>query len=453
MKLFLLAVAIFGIINARSLKQRGLSKDDEWFEPLKALATEVIVETFDIEGVKDKVEETVDDCMQQDDVTDCLEGEVDAVSDALGKDVSKEARDDARVKVAALADFLKAVYETCKDVEGDEEIGKCAFEEGKRFCAASDFDKKDCMHGVMFVLKKAGEIANRKEDKRGVSKDDDWFEPLRDLGTEVIVETFDLEGVKDKVKQTVEDCMQKDDVTACLEGEVDAVSDALGKDVPQEARDDAKVKVAALSDFLGAVYKTCKDVPEEELGKCAFEEGKRFCEASDFDKKECMGGVMFVLGKAKKMADGKKKSDKRGLSKDDEWFEPLKTLATEVIVETFDIEGVKDKVEETVDDCMQQDDVTDCLEGEVDAVSDALGKDVPKEARDDARVKVAALADFLKAVYETCKDVEGDEEIGKCAFEEGKRFCAASDFDKKDCMRGVMFVLKKAGEIAGRKED
>ncbi|XP_071142551.1 uncharacterized protein [Mytilus edulis] len=451
MKLLLLAVAIFGIINARTLKQRYLSKDDEWFEPLKELATEVIVDTFDIEGVKDKVESTVDTCMQTADVTDCLEGEVDAVSDALGGDVSKEDRDDARVKVAALADFLKAVYDTCKDVE-DEEIGKCAFEEGKRFCAASDFDKKKCMGGVMFVLKKAGEIANRKEDKRGVSKDDDWFGPLSALGTEVIVDTFDLGGVKDIVKQTVEDCMQKDDVTACLEGEVDAVSDALGKDVPQEARDDAKIKVAALSDFLGAVYTTCKDVPVEDLGKCAFEEGERFCDASDFDKKECMGGVMFVLGKAKKMAEEQKNSDKRGLSKDDEWFEPLKALATEVIVETFDIEGVKDKVESTVDECMQKDDVTDCLEGEVDAVSDALGKAVPKEARDDARIKVAALADFLKAVYDTCKDVEGDEEIGKCAFEEGKRFCAASDFDKKDCMHGVMFVLKKAGEIAARKD-
>jgi hypothetical protein len=50
--------------------------------------------------------QNVEDCMQQADVTSCLEGKVDAVSDGLGDKVSKADRDDAKIKVAALADFL-----------------------------------------------------------------------------------------------------------------------------------------------------------------------------------------------------------------------------------------------------------------------------------------------------------------------------------------------------------
>lgn len=101
-----------------------------------------------------------------------------------------------------------------------------------------------------------------------------------------------------------------------------------------------------------------------------------------------------------------------------------------------------DKVEEIVDNCIQQDDVTD-----------ALGKNVPKETSDDAKMEVAALVYLLQAVYGTCKDVEGSDEIGQCAFKEGKQFCGASDFDKKDCMHGVMFVLKKVREIPWQTEE
>jgi hypothetical protein len=53
--------------------------------------------------------------MQQADVTSCLEGKVDAVSDGLGDKVSKADRDDAKIKVAALADFLAAVHGACAD--------------------------------------------------------------------------------------------------------------------------------------------------------------------------------------------------------------------------------------------------------------------------------------------------------------------------------------------------
>lgn len=96
----------------------------------------MVVETFDIEGVKDKIESTVDNCMQKDDVTECLKGEVGAVSDALGKAVSKEARD----KV----DLLHDVYVTCNDVEGDKEIEKCAFKEGKRCLIICMFLSVNC---------------------------------------------------------------------------------------------------------------------------------------------------------------------------------------------------------------------------------------------------------------------------------------------------------------------
>jgi uncharacterized protein (DUF2147 family) len=57
-------------------------------------------------------------------------------------------------------------------------------------------------------------------------------------------------------------------------------------------RDDAKIKVAALADFLAAVHGACADKPEDEIGKCAFAVGKHMCEASDFDMKKCMDGVM-----------------------------------------------------------------------------------------------------------------------------------------------------------------
>jgi hypothetical protein len=83
-------------------------------------------------------------------------------------------------------------------------------------------------------------MAEAGDKKRGLSSDDKWFDGLRDLGTEVIVDTFDLEGVKEQVRQNVEDCMQQADVTSCLEGKVDAVSDGLGDKVSKPDRDDAK---------------------------------------------------------------------------------------------------------------------------------------------------------------------------------------------------------------------
>jgi hypothetical protein len=59
------------------------------------------------------------------------------------------------------------------------------------------------------------------------------------------LDTFDLEGVKEQVRQNVEDCMQQADVTSCLEGKVDAVSDGLGDKVSKADRDDAKIKVVS----------------------------------------------------------------------------------------------------------------------------------------------------------------------------------------------------------------
>jgi hypothetical protein len=446
MKLFLLAVAVFGVINARSLYERGLSRDDKWFDGLRDLGTEVIVETFDLEGAKEQVRQNVEDCMQQADVTSCLEGKVDAVSDGLGDKVSKADRDDAKIKVAALADFLAAVHGACAD-KPEDEIAKCAFAVGKHMCEASDFDMKKCMGGVKFVLEKAKQMAEAGDKKRGLSRDDKWFDGLRDLGTEVIVDTFDLQGVKELVRENVEDCMTKDDVTDCLVGKVDAVANALSHDVSQKERDDARVKVEALGDFLAAVHGACADKPEDEIGACAFDVGKAMCQESDFDMKKCMGGVKFILGKAKQMAEAGDK--KRGLSRDDKWFDGLRDLGTEVIVDTFDLEGVKEQVRQNVEDCMQQADVTSCLEGKVDAVSDGLGDKVSKADRDDAKIKVAALADFLAAVHGACAD-KPEDEIGKCAFAVGKHMCEASDFDMKKCMDGVMFVLKKAKQMADR---
>jgi hypothetical protein len=50
-------------------------------------------------------------------------------------------------------------------------------------------------------------------------------------------------------------------------GKVDAVSDGLGDKVSKADRDDAKIKVAALADFLAAVHGACADKPEDEIGK------------------------------------------------------------------------------------------------------------------------------------------------------------------------------------------
>jgi hypothetical protein len=50
-------------------------------------------------------------------------------------------------------------------------------------------------------------MAEAGDKKRGLSRDDKWFDGLRDLGTEVIVDTFDLQGVRELVRENVEDCM------------------------------------------------------------------------------------------------------------------------------------------------------------------------------------------------------------------------------------------------------
>jgi hypothetical protein len=160
MKLFLLAVAVFGVINARSLYKRGLSRDDKLFEYLRDLGTESIYEMLHLQGAKEQIRQHVEDCMQQTDITSCLVGRVDAVADGLGDKVSKADRDDAKIKVAALADFLTATHGACAD-KPEEEISKCAFAVGTHMCEASHIDKKKCMDGVKFVLKKAKQMADR----------------------------------------------------------------------------------------------------------------------------------------------------------------------------------------------------------------------------------------------------------------------------------------------------
>jgi len=302
MKPFLLAVIVFGIINARSLyNERGLSRDDKWFDGLRDIGTEVIVHTFDLQGVKELVRQHVEDCMTKDDVTDCLVRKVDAIVDALSHDVSQKERDDARVKVEALGDFLAAVHGACAD-KPEEEIRACAFDVEKAMCKESDFDMKKCMGGVKFVLGKAKQMAETGDKKRGLSRDV-WFDDLRDLKTEVIVDTYDLEGAKEQVRQNVEDCMQQADVTSCLEGKVDAVSDSLGHQGSKADRDNVTIEIDALNDLLAAVHGECIDQPEDEIAKCAFEVGTLRCEASNFDMKKCMDGVMFVLKKAMQLAE------------------------------------------------------------------------------------------------------------------------------------------------------
>jgi hypothetical protein len=51
------------------------------------------------------------------------------------------------------------------------------------------------MDGVMFVLKKAKQMAEAGDKKRGLSRDDKWFDGLRDLGTEVIVDNLSIISV------------------------------------------------------------------------------------------------------------------------------------------------------------------------------------------------------------------------------------------------------------------
>lgn len=453
MKLLVLAIAVFAIANGKSLfRLRGLERDNDWFGPLKALGTEVITEVFGLEDVKDKVEATVDRCMQADDTTDCLKKEVDAVSDALGQDVPQAERDDAKMKVGFFSDFLGAVYKNCGDVD-EEKIGECAMNTGKRFCSFAGDKKDDCMKGVIYVLGKAKKMQEQASGagKRGIERSDEWFDGLSALGTEIITETFDLDGVKDKVKGAVEGCMQEDDTTACLKKEVDTVSDALGKDVPQNERDEAKEKVGFLSDFLGAVYTNCKDLEEDKVGDCAFNTGKQFCSNAGDRQEECMKGVFYILGKAKKMHDKARKGGKRGLDRDDELFDEIRDFASAVIVDTFDLEGVKDKVKGAVEGCMQEDDTTACLKKEVDNVSDALGKDVPQNERDDAKEKVGFLSDFLGAVYTNCKDVEEDK-AGECAMRTGKEFCSQAGDRKRDCMKGVQYILGKAKEMYAKQD-
>ena len=160
MKLFLLAVAVIGFINARNLYKRGLSRDDKLFEYLRDLGTESIYEMLHLQGAKEQLRRNVEYCMQQTDITSCFVGKVDAVADGLGDKVSKADRDDAKIKVAALADFLTAAYGACAD-KPEEEISKCAFAIGKHMCETSHFDMKKCMDGVMFVLKMAKQMADR----------------------------------------------------------------------------------------------------------------------------------------------------------------------------------------------------------------------------------------------------------------------------------------------------
>jgi hypothetical protein len=75
-------------------------------------------------------------------------------------------------------------------------------------------------------------MAEAGDKKRGLSRDDKWFDGLRDLGTEVIVDTFDLEGVKEQVRQNVEDCMQQTDVTSSAKAHLPISSSGLSAHAP-----------------------------------------------------------------------------------------------------------------------------------------------------------------------------------------------------------------------------